>query len=107
MRDILDELVGAIGQVDALKFIETFGGTRIYLPLPENVDAGNQIAKAIGIEPARALARLWAQCYVDVPMTTSRLLRDEIRRDREHMTVRQIARKYKTHERSIWRLLAK
>ena len=52
----LMDIIKAIGLPAAMKLVENFGGTRIYLPQPEKVDADNEIAKIIGVEAARALA---------------------------------------------------
>src|SRR6266571_1464798 len=111
----LTKIVEAIGLAAAMKLVDHFGGTLTYLPLPKNVDADNEIAKAIGLETALKLAHAWdfdrrAERRIDIPLGRPQrrvLMRDEILRDSEEMTARQLARKYKTTQRTIRRIKAK
>ena len=108
------KIVEAIGLPAAMKFCQSFGGTRIYVPLPENLDAGNEIAKAIGLQAALTLAQALEfdrnpDRRIEVPLARRQLIilmREEIVRDRERMTERQMARKYKTTQRHIRRIVA-
>lgn len=110
----LIKIVEAIGLPAAMKVVDHFGGTRIYLPLPENVDADNEIAKAIGLEYALKFAHACdfdrdPDRHVEIPLARPQLrilMKDEILRDSEDMTERQLARKYKTTQRTIRRILA-
>lgn len=104
----LVKLVDAIGQTDALKLVERYGGTKLYLPsLPK---PNNQIAMIIGVEQAQALAAAWDDIWLHVPrgVSISRAARDkEIRKafdDGE--SVRNLALKYQLVERSIRRILS-
>jgi len=105
----LMDIIKAIGLPAAMKLVENFGGTRIYLPQPEKVDADNEIAKIIGVEAARALARQWSQERPSIPLARRHLrtvVKSEIQRDSESMSVPELARKYETTERNIYRYLA-
>jgi Mor family transcriptional regulator len=110
----LIKIVEAIGLPAAMKVVDNFGGTRIYLPLRENMGEDNEIAKAIGIEAALKFAEAWdfdrdPDRHVEIPLARPQLrvlMKDEILRDSEHMTERQLARKYKTTQRTIRRIRA-
>lgn len=110
----LIKIVEAIGLPAAMKFVDHFGGTRIYLPLPENIDKENEIAKAIGVEFALKLAHAWdfdrdPDRRIEVPLARPQLrvlMKDEILRDSVQLTSRQLARKYRTTQRTIRRILA-
>ncbi len=110
----LNKIVEAIGQQAAMKLVENFGGTLIYLPLPKNIHADNEIAKAIGVEAVSQLARAWdfdgdVDRRLEIPRASEQRLalkKNGILRDREHMTERQVARKYNLSQRSIRRIVA-
>ena len=54
-------IIEAIGLPAAMKLVDNFGGRRLYLPLPENIDETNGIAKVIGVEAARRLSEAWGR----------------------------------------------
>src|SRR5260221_13237019 len=104
----LYEIIQAIGLPAAMKLVDTFGGVRIYLPMPENVTPDNEIAKAIGVDATRKLATVWGQERPSIPLARRHfrmVVRAEIRRDALGMTVPELARKYETTERTIYRWL--
>jgi Mor family transcriptional regulator len=105
----LFDIIEAIGLGGAMKLVEHFGGTRIYLPLPENVTSDHEIARVIGVDETRALAKLWGQERPSIPLAKRHLraiMKTEVQRDKDSHTVPELARKYRTTERSIYRLLA-
>lgn len=105
----LDDLIQTLGLDLARKFVEAFGGERIYIPQAQHVTAENDLAKVIGIGPTRALAALWAQEYVEVPNARRHVLafaRDAMLADRDNMSIRQLVKKYKLTRRSVCRILA-
>jgi len=105
----LHKIIEAIGEPATMKLVEKFGGTRIYLPLPKSIDKENEIAKAIGVEAARTLACLWPQEQINIPTATRyrrAIVKSEVRRDRDSLTVSQLARKYETTERNVYRMLS-
>lgn len=111
MHARLEEIVRAIGLGSAMKLVENFGGTRVYLPLPENIEPHNEVARVIGIEAARKLSAVpgWAQQRPSIPMARRHLvaiMKNEIRRDQDKLTVPELARKYETTERNIYRYLS-
>lgn len=103
-------IVDTIGHELAKKLLAAFGGERTYWARPDNIGPENDIAKVIGVEAARRLAALWAQEYVELPLGSRQFLasvREAILRDREHLTVRELIRKYRPiTRRSILRILA-
>lgn len=105
----LFDIIRAIGLGAAMKLVERFGGVRIYLPLPQNIGPENEVAAAIGVEAARKLAALWAQERPSIPLARRHLrtiVKDEIRREKGTLTVPELARKFETTERNIYRYLA-
>lgn len=105
----LFDIIQAIGLGSAMKLVEHFGGTRIYLPLPENVGPDNDVAKVIGVDATRKLAAMWAQERPSIPLARRHLraiVKAEILRERDKLTVPDLARKYETTERNIYRYLS-
>ena len=110
----LIKIVEAIGLPAAMKLVEHFGGTRIYLPLPENVDAENEIARAVGLQAALQFAAAWdfdrdPDRHVEIPLARRQLralMKEEILRDSAQLSERQLARKYRTTQRTIRRIRA-
>jgi Mor family transcriptional regulator len=104
------QIIEAIGLANAMKLVEAFGGVRIYLPLPENVTADNEVAKVIGVEATRKLAEAWGGRYARPTIPLARrhfraVVKAEIRRERADKTIPELARKYQTTERNIYRYL--
>ena len=62
----LAELVDEIGFPATLKLVEKWGGIRLYVPLEDNLSAEHPIAKEIGFEVARKLARAHSE-WLEVP----------------------------------------
>lgn len=109
MNAPLDQLISAIGLPAALKLIERFGGTRIALPLPENVTASNPVAQVIGVERARKLAVLWGQERPYLPRAVQYVRRQRDRQlaeDAQQMSIPQVALKYELTERGVYKVLA-
>ncbi len=108
------DIIKAIGLPAAMKLVENFGGRRLYLPLPENIDDENPIAKAIGVQYARMLAEAWNRHGWDhrrpsIPLARRHLriiVKSEIANDRKTLTIPQLAAKYETTERTIYRYLS-
>ncbi len=105
----LDTLIETIGLDLTKKLVEVHGGERLYFPQVEHVTSDNSIARVIGIAPTRALSGLWAQEYVEIPNARRQvhaIVRVDIVRDSQHMTIRELVRKYKITRRGIHRILA-
>jgi Mor family transcriptional regulator len=103
------DIIKTIGLPAAMKLVENFGGTRIYIPLPQNITADHGIAKVIGLEATLALARLWPKEYPSIPLARRHLriiVKGEILRDKDKLSVPELARKYETTERNIYRYLS-
>lgn len=110
MNAPLEELVKTLGLPAALRLVERFGGTRVYLPRPEVVSEEHPLARVVGLEAAQHLCRLWPSDKVMIPMA-AQFLREErdraLVRDAQDHTVPQLARKYEIHERSVYRILCR
>ncbi len=109
MNTPLDQLIRAIGLPAALKLIERFGGTRIALPLPENVKASNPVAQVIGVEPTRKLSALWGQERPYLPRAVEYMRRQRDRQmaeDAQRLPIPQVALKYELTERGVYKALA-
>lgn len=109
MNAALEELVDAIGLPAALKLVESYGGTRIYLPLPENVEPDNPVAQVIGVPATVKLAHLWAQERPYLPRAVDYLRKQrdaQLVRDAETMSRSELALKYRLTERHVYAILA-
>jgi Mor family transcriptional regulator len=104
----INEIVRVIGLAAAVKLVESFGGTRIYLPHPSRVKPDTPVAQALGIEAACRLASEWPQCEIAIPgSSTLRPERDHaIRNEPASMPVRELAKKYGLTERQIYNVRA-
>lgn len=105
----LDTLIETIGLELTKKLVQAHGGERLYFPQAEHVTSDSGIARVIGVAPARALSALWAQEYVEIPNARRQMhtiVRVDIVRDSQHMTIRELVRKYKITRRGIHRILA-
>lgn len=106
----VERLVAVLGLVTALKFVERFGGVRLYLPQPERLKPEGPIVQTIGFEAARKLAFEYRGMEIMVPKCVSLLKQ---RRDRaihaepKTMSVKEIALKYGMTERNAFYVLAK
>ena len=106
------DIIAAIGLPAAMKLVENFGGRRLYLPLPENIDETNGIAQAIGVEAARKLSEAWGRDRDQrptIPRARGHLrviVKGDILRDRKTLTIPQLAAKYEMTERNIYRYLS-
>ena len=114
-QDILEEdlpesvadIVQAIGVPATLKLIERFGGSRVYAPELEHITEDHAIARAIGLEAARALAKLCAMNRLEIPRAANafRLARDRaIQRESRTTSVSKLALKYRLTERRVYQI---
>lgn len=94
------ELETLIGEEALVRLAEAFGGTRLYIPL--QISAAHDIAKAIGLEAARALSERLAPDYIRVPLAREQRARQY--RERENLSNAQIARRLGIAEPSVNRL---
>jgi Mor family transcriptional regulator len=106
----LDELVKTLGLPAALRLVEAFGGTRVYLPLAQTMTDEHPVARAVGASAARALCELWPSERVVIPRAAAYLRAERDRaliKDAEDHTVPQLARKYELTERWVYYILAR
>ena len=103
----LTEIIDAIGIGATLKLAEAFGGIRIYIPREGRLRDGHPLARAIGLEEAKRLARLHAGEFLEPPRVTAymRAVRDTaIREGLETASAAKIARRFNTTRRNIFRI---
>lgn len=63
--NLIDDIGQAIGAASTMRLLAIYGGTKLYVP--ETIDADHLIAKAIGLESARALSATFAREQLDLP----------------------------------------
>lgn len=106
----LHQLIRAIGLPATHALVRRFGGTRIYLPLPEHISADHAIARVVGVEAARALARLWPQERPHVPRPPAWFYAErdsQIHDDFKTLSMPQMVEKWSMTERRLYQILAK
>lgn len=101
-------LIDQIGLTETLILVEKYGGTAIWVPnkaVPEH-----PYCAEIGIRAWTALCREYASSYLEIPLCKKALrkLQDRaIAKESETLTDRELARKYRTTERTIRRIRAR
>jgi Mor family transcriptional regulator len=102
----VDQLVAILGLPDALKLVRRFGGGSLYLPHPSRLCAGNKVVQEVGMAVALKLCCEWPQLDVMIPRlaTELRRMRDRAIRREEGLSVTEIAWKYETTERHVYRV---
>lgn len=106
----LGQLVDLIGLPMALRLVDNFGGVSVYLPHATRVKAHSPLAQVIGLEAMQKLAAAWPMEHVMVPRGAEYLRRQRdaaIRADLAGMSVRDVALKYETTERHVYRVQAR
>lgn len=61
------EIERVIGRAGALALIHLWGGGRVYVPMPENLNEDHALAAALGPDLARALATHYGGGTLEVP----------------------------------------
>lgn len=104
------DLAGLIGLPATLRLVEGWGGVmRLYVP--KAVPQDHELARALGLEAARALSRVFGGDYLpSVPRCADALRqarnRALLRRRAEGASPATLALEFGLTERQIWRLLA-
>lgn len=65
-RPLTTDLIAILGEEAFLRLAEELGGTRAYIP--QVLRADSAIVKAIGLEAASKLAKIWAPTAIRVPL---------------------------------------
>lgn len=65
---LLREIAEIAGEAAALRVAQARGGTRAYIPRPENLSATHWLVQALGLEPARELASIYQGEHLDIPL---------------------------------------
>lgn len=104
----VEELRRLIGSSAALKLVERFGGTRVYVPA--RAALSQELVKTIGLQAAKALAREYGGDAFELPRCAARLraVRNaEIRAQYDAgKSAAALARDFILTERHVWRILA-
>ena len=107
---MLQHWVELSGLDAVMRLVQRFGGTRVYIPMPEHITPDHWLAQELGVEAARAVAKAYTQEILLVPMATQaleKLKENLIRIDLGNgLSVRDIALKHRVHERRVWRIKA-
>lgn len=107
----LRRLVGLIGIAAATRLVQAYGGSRLYVPqhatLVENWE--HPLVKLMGEKSALGLAHEHGGTTIEIPMARAavRMARDRgLLADRAAgASIRDLARKYHMHERSVYQVL--
>lgn len=102
------ELIDVTSLETALKLVERFGGTTIWVP--KNPKPEHALAQLIGLPDFKKLCHYYGDTAVEIDRCVAVILalRDEqIRKDSEDLTDRQLARKHHLTERQIRRIRVK
>ena len=104
------EVIEVIGEADALKLVEQFGGTTVRLPALRNVCADHPIAQCIGTETLEWMVKALGGSRWLYVAKCARGLREQ--RNREIVErysagekVERLARRYRISDRQIWTIL--
>lgn len=105
----LADIIDAIGIAATLKLVEAFGGIRIYVPSEDTLHEGHPLVRAIGMEAAVKLARLYPSEFIEPPRATAymREIRNAaVREGMENASAAELARRFQTTRRNIFRIMA-
>lgn len=104
------EIVEVIGETDALKIVERFGGTTPRLPALRNITAEHPMAQCIGVDRLTLLVNKigggrWlyvAKCARGLRETRNREI---VQKYSNGTPVDELARSYYMSDRHVWRIL--
>lgn len=105
----LAELVDEIGFPATLKLVEKWGGIRLYVPLEDNLSAEHPIAKELGLDVARKLARAHSE-WLEVPRAARYLrgVRDKIIREAyDDASAARLARRFGMTRRNVFYIVGR
>jgi Mor family transcriptional regulator len=111
LPSLLQDIANTIGFDAAMKLVERFGGTRIYVPRPQSMAWNHPLSEALGSPDAVRLAHAFQGEAVEIPLATDA---QRFRRDVEIVsaysqgaTQRELAQKYRTSERNVRKILSR
>lgn len=106
---VLADVSDLIGLDLTMRLIDDFGGWRVYIPKEPTEEC--ELARCIGVEPARKLARVFEMQFLWVPAcyAAQRVRRDDliVARYLAGEKPRALAREYKISVRHIFKILSK
>ncbi len=103
--DLQDDLAQVIGQAAVTRLIETFGGTKTYVP--RTIGAHHPISVAIGVKASTLLAEHYHGMMLDLPkahLRRRRALETALNRP-EGMTLKDVALAFDYTERMIYKMI--
>ena len=107
LPEVVQTLEGVIGLHAALKLVDRYGGTRVWVPAL--VDADHPLAKLLGEQEAQGVAQIYGRRWLSVPRCAALLRAERARQVRARYDAgddpRTLARAYRLTERTIWRIL--
>jgi Mor family transcriptional regulator len=110
---LMEDISRLIGPELAMELARRHGGTRLYIPLPSTLDAGNPghwLVDCVGYPAALALAEAYGgREHFDLPKCEAalRLARDAaILEERRHEPVKTVALRHGVTERTVFRISA-
>ncbi|MDD5271105.1 MAG: Mor transcription activator family protein [Methylovulum sp.] len=101
-------LIDLIGLTETLTLVESYGGTAIWIPKKSR--QGHPVAEVVGTVAFAKLCSYAGDTYLDIPLCKRavRTLKDQhILAESELLTDCELARKYRTTERTIRRIRAR
>lgn len=91
----LRDIASAIGEQKTLELVEAIGGQRVWIPLKPPLDWA--LFKILGNDAGRKLAALCGGNQIEIPVCKALKIEErnqQIREDRESLTVRELTAKY-------------
>lgn len=61
-------LIDVVGLPAVIALVREYGGTGVFIPLPENIHGTHRVAELIGLDNMRRLAELHGREYLEIPL---------------------------------------
>lgn len=109
---VIRELERAIGLVLAMRLVDKYGGTKVYVPKSAELGGEHPLVELLGADAARALTEDRGGEWLGVPrcaaMLRGRRDREVLSRyERDGKSARAIALEFQVTERTVWRILGR
>ena len=101
---ILQEISDLAGMRAALALASDFGGTRIYIPMVQNLKDQDPLVVCVGIVAARKISKHFCREQISIPLANEPLAQKIVRELDAGISAAKIARKLGTTERHVWRV---
>jgi hypothetical protein len=100
-------LIKRLGEVDAARLIEIFGGRRFYAPAPDSPGFLRFAEKIGDAEIARKVCAEFGECSVTLPKRLVPLNEQIVRLNREQLAAGEIAARLGCTERYVYLVLSR